>query len=113
MSEPRLLRVLAKEDGVSVADLTEAANPVVVFVDNAMSGLLLLVRDVYAEMGIDSSKKSPAVGRLLDALRPALDQYRVTRNKFFGGVSNHVDTANQIRVIEALFKQLEECHRPK
>jgi hypothetical protein len=109
IGEPQTLHVLAQENGVAVADLSEAANPVVVFDDNAMAKLLLLVRDVHTEM---KSSPAPALGRLLAELGAVLEQYRVARNKYFAGVSGRVDAASQVREVEALFKELEKFHRP-
>jgi len=113
MSEPRILQVLSEVDGVSVAEVSGGVNPVVVLDDNTMSTVLLLMREIREELPAERFSDCPAVGRMLDGLSEIVEQYRTTRNKYYGDVSGPVSLANRIRELDQMLEDLQQFTGPK
>ena len=111
MSATRTLTVLHDGGDIVVGDLYGAVNPVVALNDNVMSELLLTMRDAQSRaLALKSTVDVTAIIKLCETLGRVIETYAVSRNKYFGGVSEPVERANLIREIEQLAKELERFH---
>jgi len=117
LDEIPLLRVLTQAGEVVVAEIRKAANPVVLLNDNAMSQLLLTLREVHEELAKSPVAPDSAVAKLIAELDRIVAHYRDCRNAYFGGANAAVHRANdqrealrEIERIEAMLKNLGDNH---
>ncbi|MGE0357725.1 MAG: hypothetical protein AB7P08_12535 [Burkholderiales bacterium] len=96
MSDTRTLTVLAEEAGVLIGELEGSENPVTVLNDRAMADLLLRLRAASSAQDGDLGP----VSELLGVVARIVQTYAVTRNKYRGGPSDPVATADVLREAE-------------
>ena len=112
MSDTRTLTVLHEDGGAVVGDLSGAVNPVVALNDQTMSELLLALRDAQAQvLALRPKGDVSAILSLCEKLGRIIETYAITRNKYFGGVSDSVERAAVMREFDRLSKELERFHK--
>ena len=95
-----------------MGDLFGAVNPVVALNDQTMSELLLALRDAQAQvLALKPNGDVTAILTLCAKLGRIVEIYAVTRNKYFGGVSDSVERADVMREFDRLSKELERFHK--
>ena len=73
MTESRTLQVLAEFGGIAVGDVKGMANPVVILNDDAMSNILLLLRDVQEKGSVIDAESSLAFNKLVAAVEAIVE----------------------------------------
>ncbi|MEM7357613.1 MAG: hypothetical protein AAF431_00740 [Pseudomonadota bacterium] len=104
------LSIHEKDDGVTIASLEKATNPVAILNDEFLDHLYVEYQEAKQAMSALSGAEASSVQILCERLERFIKPYAIVRNKYFDGLGPARKFVAAEQELEKLKKELEELN---